>query len=350
MVFRVYINKYINLILITMRVVSLAILALVLFSCSHSSVYIITSNGYTQGTTYQVKYITTDSINYGAQFDSLLEKFDQSLSTYDNSSLISRINNNQAYTLTDTLFNAVYTKAQEVYQKTNGAFDITVGPLVKAYGFAKEGVRMADSVTIDSLLHFVGMDKVRLVNGRVIKTHPSVQLDVNAIAQGYAADIIGQYLSAKNINNYLVEVGGEVLARGDKNGKPWRIGVDKPIEGNMVAGAALQAVISLSDGALATSGNYRRFYVKNNGAKIVHTINPKTGYPQQHNLLSVTVIAPNCITADAYATACMVLGLEKAKQLINSTSGLEAYFIYSNNNGDFKTTFTPGLKKFIDEQ
>jgi thiamine biosynthesis lipoprotein len=200
---------------------------------------------------------------------------------------------------------------------------------------------------IDSLMQFVGMDKVRLEEGLIYKERPEIRLDVNAIAQGYAVDVVCDYLSEMNITNYLVEIGGEIRADGLSPRKDnWKVGVDKPEYGNVVPGQNLQAVVRLPDRALASSGNYRKFY-EIDGEKIVHTIDPSTGYTKPSNLLNVTIITEKCITADALATTCMVIGLEKAKELVDSLEGVEALFIYSDEEGNFMEWMTDGMKKLI---
>jgi thiamine biosynthesis lipoprotein len=189
------------------------------------------------------------------------------------------------------------------------------------------------------------MDKVSLVNGRLIKSNENMILDFNAIAQGYSVDLIAEMFEGKNIKNYLVEIGGEVRTKGrNQNNRIWRVGIDKPEENNMIAGADLQAIISLRDRALATSGNYRKFYVKN-GIKYVHTIDPKTGYPVVSNLLSATVVAPDCTTADAYATAMMVVGVNKSLELLKQHKELDALLIYTDVQGKYQVYISPGLKK-----
>jgi thiamine biosynthesis lipoprotein len=233
---------------------------------------------------------------------------------------------------------------------TDGAFDITVAPIINALGFgSRKDTLNVDSTMIDSLLQYVGMAKVKLVNGKIEKTDPQVKLDVNALAQGYSVDIVSRFLEDHGIRNYLVEIGGEIRARG-KNaaGQIWKVGIDKPMEGNLVPGADLQAVIRLQGRSLATSGNYRKFYERN-GMKFVHIVNPKTGYPAISNLLSATVITKDCLTADAYATSLMVFGLERSIQFLHDNRFLEAYLVYADEKGQFQVYATPGLKKFLQD-
>ena len=310
----------------------------------------MTISGFTQGTTYHISYQSKKGIDLQNDIDSLLARFDQSLSSYIKSSIISRVNRNEPGVKLDTFFVDVFRKSYEVYKTTNGAFDITVGPIVDALGFGPtEGVNV-DSALIDSLMLYVGMDKVKIENGHVVKKYKETLLDVNALAQGYSVDVVCHFLDNKHIKNYLVEIGGEVRAKGKNNkGELWRVGVDKPIENNQIPGADLQAIIELNNQALATSGNYRKFYVKN-GIKYTHTINPKTGYPVLKTVLSASVVANDCITADAYATAFMVMGFEKTKAFLASHPELDAYLITGTENGKYNVFVTKNLKKYIEEE
>jgi FAD:protein FMN transferase len=306
--------------------------------------------GFAQGTTYHITYESKKGENLQQLIDSLLADFDMSLSIYKPNSVISRFNHNEPGTRADQKFTTVFKKSYEVYKKTNGAFDITVGPIVNALGFGNTDTLSIDSLLIDSLLQYVGMEKVSLHDDILVKKHPDIVLDVNAIAQGYSVDLVAAFLEGRKIKNYMVEIGGEVRARGknDRN-QIWRIGIDKPEEGNMLPGANLQAIIRLDNRSLATSGNYRKFYERN-GIKFVHTVNPKTGYPVVSNLLSATVVAYDCITADAYATAFMVFGVNKSKEFLEENKFLDAYLIYSDQEGKFRVFVTKGLEKLIEEQ
>jgi FAD:protein FMN transferase len=306
--------------------------------------------GFIQGTTYHITYEYKKNKDLQPEIEKLLHDFDMSLSTYIPNSIISRINNNDPTVKVDDFFTEVFNKSVEVNRKTEGAFDITVAPIVNAWGFGfKPGVDV-DSNLIDSLMQFVGMEKVSLRNGKVFKTNPSVMLDVNALAQGYSVDVVCRYLDRKRVKNYLVEIGGELKSKGlNAKGEDWRIGVDRPIEGNMIAGASLQAILAVKGKALATSGNYRKFHEKN-GIKYSHTMDPKTGYPVLSTLLSATVLADDCITADAYATAFMVFGKDKTIDFLSNNKFLEAYLIYSDENGKFKVYSTEGMKNHIIEE
>lgn len=292
--------------------------------------------GYTQGTTYHITYYDPQGRNLASQVDSILEAFEQSLSIYRSQSLISRINNNDSTAVADNLFTEVFRKAMEVSEATGGAFDITVGPLVNAWGFGKDTLPLIDSSQIDSLMKFVGYKKVRLVEGKVVKEDPRIFIDVNAIAQGYTCDVVAHYFEQHSIKNYMVEIGGEVRSRGkNPNGQIWRIGIDKPLTGNYIPGLDLQAIVPLRNAALATSGNYRKFHVIN-GVRYAHTIDPHTGYPLMSNLLSASIIAADGITADAYATACMVMGLDQSMKFLERRKDLLGYLIYSDSAGNFR--------------
>lgn len=305
--------------------------------------------GLTQGTSYHITYESRDSLNLQYEIDSLLSDFDKSFSTYLPSSIISRININDPDVTINEHFIKVFNKAYEIYKATDSVFDITVAPLVNAWGFGFTEKANVDSTMIDSLLQFIGMDKVMIEDRKIRKKHNEIMLDCNAIAQGYAVDVITDYFDRKRIKNYLVEIGGEINTRGvNEKGNIWLIGLDKPIEGNIIPGTYLQAKIRLKNSSLATSGNYRKFYEKD-GIKYAHSINPKTGYPVLKKLLSATVIAEDCMTADAYATAFMVMGLEKTKEFLREHKELEAYLIYSDDQEKYKVFTTGGMRRNIIE-
>lgn len=325
------------------------ICVLLFFTACNNKKNVIKIEGNAQGTTYHITYITEGDINYQTAIDSLLKNIDYSMSTWLPNSLISRINNNDKTVLADQYFIDVFNKSLEVSQKTDGLFDVTVGPIVNSWGFGFSKKETINKNSIDSLLHFVGYKMVRLEGHKIIKEKPQIQLDFNAIAQGYSVDVLANYLESKGINNYLVELGGELKAKGKKDAdENWKVGIDKPNEKELPE-RKLQAIINLNNKALATSGNYRKFYVEG-GQKFAHIINPKTGYPAKQNLLSTTVIADDCITADAYATAFMVMGLEQSKAFLekNKELKLEVYFIY-DDRGIWKTYTSKNLKKWIQE-
>ena len=303
--------------------------------------------GTAQGTTYHITYRSSEGLNYKREIDSVLSHLDTSLSTYISESIISRINRNDTGIKTDEDFTKVFKKSTEVSSRTAGAFDVTVAPLINAYGFGPEKKIMVDSNVIDSLLHFVGYKQVKLEGKRVIKSRPEIKLDFNAIAQGYSVDVLCDFLESKQINHYVVELGGEVRARGrNEKDEYWKVGIDQPKEQSSNENE-LQAIVSLKNKSLATSGNYKKSYVQN-GKRFAHIIDPHTGYPAKHNLLSATVVAPDCMTADAYATAFMVMGIEKTKQFLAKNKGLklEVFLIY-DENGLFMTYASPGIRGVI---
>jgi FAD:protein FMN transferase len=304
--------------------------------------------GFTQGTTYHMTYQspTNDSLDLKEEIDALLARFDQSLSSYIDTSNISLINRN-IIDKADPYLEEVFAEARRVYEISGGAFDITVGPLVDAWGFGPGRKLEMSQEVVDSLMQFVGMDKVSMEDGRIVKENPGIRIDVNAIAQGYSVDVVCDYLSGLKIRNYLVEIGGEIRTRGKSpRNDDWKVGIDKPVEGNVLPGQNLQEVVRLTDKSLASSGNYRKFY-EFEGEKVVHTIDPATGYTKPSNLLSVTIITDECMTADAYSTTCMVLGLEKAKEFVESLNGVEALFIYTDEEGRFLDWMTDGMKALL---
>jgi thiamine biosynthesis lipoprotein len=305
--------------------------------------------GAAQGTTYHITYLAGNGLNYKKEIDSILADLDTSLSTYVPVSIISRMNSNDSDIQADHYFTEVFKKSIEVSRRTGGLFDITVAPLVNAYGFGFTQRAMVNNTMIDSLLNFVGYQKVKLKGGKLLKSRPEVMLDLNAIAQGYSVDVLARFLETRNIKNYLVELGGEVLAKGsNEHNESWKVGIEQPSE-SVIDVLHLQAVVSLNNRALATSGNYKKFYIEN-GKRYPHIIDPRTGYPAQHNLLSATVLAPDCMTADAYATAFMVMGTEGTKKFLkkNRDLKLEVYLIFYEEN-QIKTFASPGMKEWIKE-
>jgi len=317
-------------------------------SCNSNRNSLVKIEGNAQGTTYHITYLSDTGINHKTAIDSLLRDIDNSMSTWVSTSLISRINNNDSNVLVDQYFIDVYNKSVEVSQKTDGLFDVTVGPLVNSWGFGSTKKSTLDGNRIDSLIQLVGYKKLKLEGNKIVKAKPEIKLDFNAIAQGYSVDVLAHYLESKEIDNYLVELGGEVKAKGRKENKNWKVGIDKPDE-KATSERKLEAVIHLNNRALATSGNYRKFY-EEDGQKYSHIINPKTGYPAKHHLLSTTVLANDCITADAYATAFMVMGLKKSIQFLEDHKDLklEVYFIY-DDHGICKTYTSESLKEWIQE-
>ncbi len=309
-------------------------------------------HGPTQGTFYNITYKFYKNNFLQDTIDSILNDFDNSLSTYKANSIISHVNKNNPVEV-DDFFIEVYNKAIAVNQLSQGAFDITIGPVINAWGFNKEEFDPdsfnIDALNIDSLMQYVGIEKVALKNNKVIKQSPHIKLDVNGIAQGYSVDVIARYFEKKGIKHYLIEIGGEVRARGkNTKGSIWKIGVDKPIDGNITPGNKLQAVIKLNNKSLATSGNYRKYFVKD-GIKYSHSIDPATGFPVRSNLLSVTVLAQECMTADAWATALMVMGLERSKEYLKTQDKIDALLVYSDSTGSYQNYITSGLKDVVIE-
>lgn len=333
-----------------MRYIS-SFLVLILFAACNSITdrYSIVMDGYAQGTTYQVTLVSDTAVDYSDEINHIFNVIDLSMSMWVDSSLISRVNRGDTSVIVDEHFTKVFNKSVEVSKATDGLFDFTVGTLARAWGFAEDGkVEQMDSSVVDSLRGLVGYEKVSLRNGRVIKNHPNIRFDFNAIAQGYTVDVIHDYLYELGYRDFLIEVGGELRASGvNASGQNWRIGIDKPSE--EIQTDRFIAVIELENRALATSGNYRKFYIdEETGMKYVHTIDPKTGYPVQSNLLSVSVLANDATTADAYATAMMVKGLEESVKMLESMSGeLDAMLIYSDESGKWQSFTTAGFESAI---
>lgn len=306
-------------------------------------------NGSAQGTYYAVTYYDIDGRNFQNEIDSLLNEFDKIASMWVENSVISKVNRNDADVKVDEIFTTLFKMSKDVHNKSGGTFDPTIGPLVNAWGFGFTDRMKVDQHVVDSLLPFIGFEKVGLDMNKVDKSIPQIQFDFNAIAQGYSVDLIGNLLEEKGIKDYLVDVGGEVLGKGKKpNGDKWKLGIEKPSD-NAEYGEGLKAIVHLDDKAIATSGNYRKFY-EEDGIRYSHTIDPKTGYPVQHSLLSVSVLANDCASADAWATAFMVSGLEGSKELLKNLKNLQAYFIYSDQNGVLQTYYSMGFEKILVEE
>lgn len=297
--------------------------------------------GSTMGTTYHITYFDADGRNFKKEIDSLLIDFNQSLSTYIPDSEISTFNKHAILKFELPYFLPMLEMSKEVYDLSGGAYDPTVGPLVNAWGFGPEGRQTPDPLVVDSLIRLVGFDSIYYDSVSVCKLKANIQLDFSAIAKGYGADVISDFLLAQNIENHFVEIGGEIMCHGtNQQNKKWRVGINVPSPDAEMQSA--HAIISLSDKGIATSGNYRNYYIKD-GRKYAHTISPVTGAPVEHSLLSATVVAQDCATADAVATALMVMGLEKGKEMLEEREDLEAYLIYSDDNGRMKMYVTEGL-------
>ncbi|MEQ1746067.1 MAG: FAD:protein FMN transferase, partial [Saprospiraceae bacterium] len=311
------------------------------FSCEEGPRF-IQLEGQAQGTTFHITYLDAGRRDFSEPVDSLFRLIDKSMSLWDTGSVISRMNRNEPGAVADEHFSAVFRRSQEISAATGGVFDITVGPLVRAWGFSyKKGLPMPDSAQVDSLRRFVGFHKIRLENGRLLKKDPRMEVDMNAIAQGYTVDLLALFLEKHGVQNYLVEIGGEVRTAGqNERGQPWQIGIDKPTAANSGENPErpLQAVVPLSGKSLATSGSYRKF-VERDGKKYSHAIDPRTGYPITHNLLSMSVQADDCGSADAYATAFLILGWEKSLEIAQQ-KGLKMYAIYSEADGGLRVKST----------
>lgn len=311
----------------------------------HQQMEMRTAQGKIFGTTYMVKYISSEDLTQDIVKE--LDAVNASLSIFDENSTISKINQN----ITDTIdehVRYVFNLATQVSQATDGAFDITVGPLVNLWGFGFKNRGNVTDAQIDSLLPLVGYKMYRIEGKSVVKDNVDMVFDCGAVAKGYGVDRVAHALQQHGVVDYMVEIGGEVVAKGHKDkGQPWVIGISTPSE-NAVANQEIEAKITLSNKAVATSGNYLNYYEKD-GKRYAHTIDPKTGRPVQHSLLSATVIAADCATADAYATSFMVMGLEKARQVLAKHKDLQAFFICDDGKGGTTTWSTDGFKKMVSQ-
>ncbi len=305
--------------------------------------------GEAQGTYYSITYYDEDYRDLQYEIDSLLDEFDMSVSLWVPNSILSRVNENDSTVILDNYFIDNFNISVDVANQTNGAFDFTVGKLAKAWGFGYDATKNIDDTMIDNLLQLTGYKKVRIENKKLVKDNPGITFDFNAVAQGYSVDMVSDFLESKNINNYLIDIGGEVKAKGTKpSGSKWKIGIEKPAE-NKEDERDLKAITQLEDVSIATSGNYRKFYVED-GIRYSHTINPKTGYPARNTLLSVSVLHQSTAYADAFATSFMVMGYKKSREFVENNPHLEAFFIYSTKDGLYETYATEGFKKAITEE
>lgn len=285
------------------------------------------------GTMYHIKYESPEALD--AEIEATLQRVDESLSAFNPESTLSKINDGSS-ALTDEMLHEVLSRSLEVSRSTSGAFDVTVMPLVNVWGFGFKKGGMPTPSEVDSICKFVGFELISLKGDSLVKKDSRVMIDCGAIAKGYGVDCVARMLRKHGVRNYMIEIGGEVVTKGkNPTGEKWRIGVSKPIEGSDPLGGELQKVLELTDRAVATSGNYRNFYVKD-GHKYAHTIDPRTGMPVAHSLLSATVMAPDCATADAYATAFMVMGIEEAKVLLAEHKELRVFFIYEDSEGKMR--------------
>ena len=306
--------------------------------------------GFAQGSYYAITYYDEQGRNFQQGIDSIFHAVDLSVNLWVDSSVICKVNRNEEVEL-DQIFIDNFNIAQQAAELSNGYFDPTISPLVAAWGFgAKNGILKGDdsqlsafSSQLDSLKTLVDYRKVRIEDGKLLKDNPAMQLDFNAVAQGYTSDMIAAYLSSKGVKHFLVDTGGEIMAKGGKpDGKPWVVGIEKPAE-NMDDERVVQTRVPLRDKGLVTSGSTRK-YVERDGKRYSHCIDPTTGWPVEHQVLSVTVLAENAVWADALASICMVMGMEKSLELLKTIEGVEAYYIFVNDKGELETFATKGFE------
>ena len=297
-------------------------------------------------TTFHIKYEYDRSVS--EEIMEALQRFDDSLNPFKENSIIGKVNNNVPVKL-DSMFLKVFNKSMEVARITDGKFDITASPFINAWGF---GFKDMDNVTkekIDSMKPFVGYNKIRIENGEIIKDDPRVQINTSGISKGYSCDVVAYMLQELGIKNYMVEIGGEITMKGvTEKANCWRLGIDKPPDDSTAMRRELQIILSICDKAVATSGNYRNYYMKD-GVKYSHTIDPLTGYPSEQNILGATIIADDCMTADAYATAFMAMGLDKSVGVAHKIPGLHYYFIYVKPDGSVDSMFSDEFDQFLAE-
>ena len=319
---------------------------MVLVSCVKQPKKVVLQ-GLAQGSYYAITYFDEQNRNFQREIDSIFRAVDRSVNLWVDSSVISKVNRNEDVAL-DKIFIDNFNLAQEAARLSDGYFDPTISPIVAAWGFSYKSGDSLTSQRIDSLRALVDYRNVRIENGKVVKENPNITLDFNAIAQGYTSDLIAAFLDGKGIRSYLVDTGGEIMARGGKpDGKPWIVGIEKPAD-NWDSERVVQTRVALRDKGLVTSGSTRK-YVERDGKRYSHSIDPKTGYPVEHNVLSVTVLAENSAWADALASICMVMGMEKSLPLIENMDGVEAYYIFQNENGALETFATEGFGECIVE-
>lgn len=334
------------LITVSIGVIAIALGVFLCLKLSPNAKY-IHNEGEAQGTTYSAIYQQPEGIDLKKKIEKRLREFDLSLSTYVPQSIISRINRNDQTVKTDTDFEDMFKEAMEVSGQTNGAFDITVGPLVKAWGFGFGKSKPQRIPDVSKILPYIGYKKIRIENHKLIKDDPRILVDANALAQGQSSDIIAKLLEENGCKNYMIEIGGEIVCKGvNQKGKKWQIGIDKPTDDSTNTINEIQTVISVSNCGLTTSGNYRKFYYLN-GKKYAHEIDPRTGFPVVRNLLSATVIASTCIQADAYATAFMIMGVDSSLQVCKRIPNMDCYLIYIGKDGKKQVVCTEGFKKYL---
>lgn len=334
-----------------MKYICSLLVSLLIVSCTPPSLEVSRLEGQALGTSYHIAYFSENALDLSHGLDSIFDVINHSMSTYHDDSDISRVNRGQEQVEVDDMFIDVFQLSQKVHEESRGYFDPTVGDLVNLYGFgAEEGMALPDSSMVDSLMQYVGLGKIRVSSdGVVTKESPEVYIEFNSIAKGYAVDVIGSYLDSKGIDNYLIELGGELLGKGKNITKDsyWTVGVDNPQQEPGQA-RELQAVLELRNRAMATSGNYRKNRInQETGQLFVHTINPLTGYSEQGDMLSATVLAENCALADAYATAFMAMDVQQAREMLDIIDKVDVYFLYLDNQGNMEEFKTAGFQEAV---
>ena len=314
------------------------------FILSGSKYY--TNEGQIFGTTYHITYAGTNDLDKEIRAE--LQRVDDALSMFNKQSVLSKFNRNEKYDVSNARFNDVVRLSLQLSRETDGAFDITVAPLVNEWGFGFKHRERINASKIDSLRAFVGYDKLFYEGNRLNKRDSRVTIDCGAVAKGYGVDCVARLLSSKGCTNYMVEIGGEVVVKGkNAKGKKWTIGINKPVDDSTKTVNEVQNILHVSDCGIATSGNYRNFYYVD-GRKVSHTIDPKTGQPVQHSLLSATVLTPSCAKSDALATSFMVMGLDRAKAFLAKHKDVQAYFIFADGQGKYNVWMTEGMQKLTE--
>jgi Membrane-associated lipoprotein involved in thiamine biosynthesis len=327
-------------------IIIVAIIFIAVYPTKKKTAY-VRNQGMAQGTYYSAIYLQPDGRDLQHEIDSFLNVINNSLSVYNPNSIISRVNRNDTTVILDDIFEQMFVASQRISEITHGTFDITVAPLISAWGFGADSQNNENQPNVDSLLELTGYQKVKLINHKIVKEHPSIMLNANAIAQGLTSDLVGKFLESFGCENYLFDIGGEIVSKGvNEKGEKWRIGIDKPIDDPSVANREIQAIMLVNDAALTTSGNYRKFYYRD-GKKIGHTIDPRTGYPVLSDLLSVTVVAPTCTEADAFCTAFMVMGADSALAICKRIPELECYLLLTDSVEEYKIEMSENFHKYL---
>ena len=332
------------------NIFSFLFIGVLFYSCSNEPRLLEKSlAGYTLGTSYHIKYLSETDISYQQQIDSIYDVIVRSMSTYEPNSDISKINLGDTTIIVDHMFIDVYKASEKIWKETDGIFDPTIGIMVNAWGFGPKGqLNNLDNKKVEELMKYVGFSKTKILpNGIFHKDYSETQIDFNAIAKGYTLDRVAVFFNKEGVNNYLIEIGGEIVAKGSKlDGSKWRIGIDDP---NQKDNRHLTAIVDITDKAMATSGNYRRYRIDSlTGEKYVHTINTKTGFTSRSNMLSASVMAENCTLADGYATSFMAMGLNKTKVFLSNHPELDAYLIYTDEDGNWKKHMTKAFSESLE--